>query len=159
VSAGRVSTGRRLAWIGAVAVAAAALLYGVVDDRPPRTDTERVYDLAGDFACPVCQGQSVAESDVPVARAIRREIGVWLSEGRTDDFIRAQLVDFYGEDIDYNPAASGVTSLVWIVPVVALAAALTGLVIVFRGWRNEADLEASPDDIRLVDAERGRDRP
>lgn len=159
MSAGRVSTGRRLAWIGAVAVAAAALLYGVVDDRPPRTDTERVYDLAGDFACPVCQGQSVAESDVPVARAIRREIGVWLSEGRTDDFIRAQLVDFYGEDIDYNPAASGVTSLVWIVPVVALAAALTGLVIVFRGWRSQADLEASADDIRLVDAERGRDRP
>lgn len=159
MSVRRVSTARRLAWVGAAAVAAAALLYGVVDDPPPRTDTERVYDLAAGFACPVCQGQSLAESDVPVARTIRREIGVWLGEGRTDDYIRAQLVDDYGEDIDYNPAASGVTSLVWIVPVVALAAALTGLVIVFRGWRNQAELEASPDDIRLVDAERGRDRP
>lgn len=155
----RLSTRRRLAWVGAVAVGAGALLFGEIDDPPARTNADRVYDLARDFACPVCQGQSVAESDVPVARTIRREIGVWVSEGRSDDYIRDQLVGFYGEDIDYNPAATGVTSLVWILPVVAGAAAVTGLVIVFRGWREQADLEAAAEDRALVEAERARDRP
>jgi cytochrome c-type biogenesis protein CcmH len=150
---------RRLAWVGAAGVATAALLFGGIDDPPPETDADRVYDLARDFACPVCQGQSVAESDVPVARTIRREIGIWVAEGRTDEFIRDQLVGFYGEDIDYNPAASGVTSLVWILPVVGAAAAAAGLVIVFRGWREQARLEAVEADIEIVEAARTRQRP
>ena len=149
-----LSLGRRLAWVALLAVAAGGLLYGEIDDPPLATDADRVYSLAQDFACPVCQGQSVAESDVPVAREIRRQIGVWVSEGRTDDFIRDQLVGFYGEDIDYNPAASGVTSLVWILPIVAGAAAVTGLVIVFRGWRSQADGGVSAEDRALVEAER-----
>ena len=96
---------------------------------------------------------------MPVAREIRRQIGVWVDDGRTDDFIRDQLVGFYGEDIDYNPAASGVTSLVWILPVVGAAAAVAGLVIVFRGWRVQADLEAAAEDVALVETERARDVP
>ena len=155
---GRLPLGRRLAWVGAIAIAAGALLFGEIDDPPARTNADRVYDLARDFACPVCQGQSVAESDVPVARTIRREIGVWVGEGRSDEYIRDQLVGFYGEDIDYNPSATGVTSLVWILPVVAGAAAAAGLVIVFRGWRNEAELEAAAEDVALVEAERARER-
>lgn len=155
----RLSIPRRLAWVGALAIASGALLFGEFAERPPRTDTDRVYGLAQDFACPVCKGQSVAESDVPVAREIRREIGIWVDDGRTDEFIRDQLVGFYGEDIDYNPAASGVTSLVWILPVVAGAAATAGLVIVFRGWRMQANLEAEAEDVALVETERARDRP
>jgi cytochrome c-type biogenesis protein CcmH len=155
----RLSVSRRLAWVGALAIASGALLFGEFADPPPRTNTDRVYGLAENFACPVCQGQSVAESDVPVAREIRRQIGVWVDDGRTDGFIRDQLVGFYGEDIDYNPAASGVTSLVWILPVVAAAAAVAGLVIVFRGWRVQADLEAAAEDVALVETERARDLP
>ena len=155
----RLSIPRRLAWVGALAIASGALLFGEFADEPPRTNTDRVYGLAQDFACPVCKGQSVAESDVPVAREIRREIGIWVDDGRTDEFIRDQLVGFYGEDIDYNPAASGVTSLVWILPVVFGAAALTGLVIVFRGWRMQANLEAGAEDVALVETEQARDRP
>lgn len=153
----RLSLNRRLAWLGVLAVGAGALLFGSVDDPPPSTNADRVYGLAQDFACPVCQGQSVAESDVPVAREIRRQIGVWVDEGRTDAYIRDQLVGFYGEDIDYNPAASGITSLVWIIPVVAGAVAATGLVIVFRGWRTEEVLEAAVEDRRLVREQRRRD--
>ncbi len=155
----RLRMSRRLGWVGAIAVATGALLFGALEDPPPETNADHVYGLAQNFACPVCQGQSVAESDVPVARTIRREIGIWVDEGRSDDFIRDQLVGIYGEDIDYNPAASGVTSLVWILPVVAGVAAVAGLVIVFRGWRAKAELDASADDVALVADERARNRP
>ena len=98
---------RAWGWAGAVAVAAGAYLYGAVAPGPPRTNADRVHALARGFACPVCAGQSVAESDVPVAREIRRQIGIWVDEGRSDDYIRDELVAAYDIDIDYNPSGAG----------------------------------------------------
>ena len=121
---------RTASWIAAVVVAAGAFLYGALDEGPPKTNADRVRVLAEDFACPVCAGQSVAESDVPVAREIRRQIAVWVDEGRSDAFIRDQLVAAYDVDIDYNPSGSGITSLVWILPLFAgggIAAVVVGM--------------------------------
>jgi len=137
-------------WVGAFVVGASALLFGAIDEGTPRTNADRAYALAQDFACPVCQGQSVAESDVPVARNIRREIRLWVDEGRTDDYIRDQLVADFGQDIDYNPPASGISALVWILPVAAVIGGVAGLAVVFRRWSREARLDASADDIALV---------
>ena len=145
---------RLVSWFALAVVALSMLVFATVDEGPPATNADRAYALAKDFACPVCQGQSVAESDVVVARNIRREIRVWVDEGRSDAFIREQLVANFGEDIDYTPSASGITSLVWILPVVAGAVAIGGLVVVFRRWADEPDLEASPDDEAIVAAAR-----
>ena len=143
---------RTASWIAAVAVAAAAFIYGAVDEGPPQTNADRAHALAQDFACPVCSGQSVAESDVPVAREIRRQIAVWVDEGRSDGFIRDRLVAAYDADIDYNPAASGITSLVWILPLVAGAGIAAVMVSMLRSGR-------SPDSTAAVpSAEAGRRR-
>ncbi|MEC7403543.1 MAG: cytochrome c-type biogenesis protein CcmH, partial [Actinomycetota bacterium] len=83
---------------------------------------------------------------------------VWVDEGRSDAFIRDQLVDTFGEDVDYTPSAEGVTALVWILPVVGGAVAVTGLGLVFRRWQRDADLEATDEDHALVEqamADRG----
>ena len=102
----------------------------------------------------MCQGQSVAEADVPVARTIRREIRVWVDEGRSDAYVRERLVANFGEDIDYTPSSDGITALVWILPVVAGSVAAGGLALVFRRWRLEGELEASAGDAALVAAAR-----
>jgi len=79
---------RRLAsWLAVAALGLSMLVFAAVDEGPPLSNADRAYSLAQDFACPVCQGQSVAESDVVVARNIRREIRVWVDEGRSDAFI------------------------------------------------------------------------
>lgn len=146
---------RRIAsWLLLVVIGASTLVFAAVDEGAPTTNADRAYSLAKDFACPVCQGQSVAESDVVVARNIRREIRVWVDEGRSDEFIRDELVATFGEDIDYTPSGDGVTALVWILPVVAGAVAVGGLVFVFRKWRLEGELAASEDDEALVAAAR-----
>ena len=132
---------RVLGWTSAVLVAAAAFVYGAVDEGPPRTNADRVRALAEDFACPVCAGQSVAESDVPVAREIRRQVAVWVDEGRSDAYIRDQLVAAYDVDIDYNPSGSGITSLVWILPVLAGGGIATVLVATLRSGRGPAQTE------------------
>lgn len=145
---------RLMSWASLIVVVVSMLVFATVDEGEPATNSDRAYSLAKDFACPVCQGQSVAESDVPVARTIRREIRVWVDEGRSDEFVRDQLVATFGEDIDYTPSASGITSLIWIMPVVAGAVAFGGLVVVFRRWSNEPDLTASDDDEAIVAAAR-----
>ena len=143
---------RRVAsWIAAAAVAAGALLYGSLTEGPPRTNADRVRSLAEDFACPVCAGQSVAESDVPVAREIRRQIAVWVDEGRSDVYVRDQLVAAYDADIDYNPSGSGVTSLVWILPLLAGGGIAAVLVVMLRPGRASA-----PDPAELSEAGRRR---
>ena len=144
-------TRRLLSWLLIVVVGLTTLVFAAVDEGAPVTNADRAYELAKDFACPVCQGQSVAESDVCVARNIRREIRIWVDEGQSDEFIRDQLVDTFGEDVDYTPSSEGVTALVWILPVVAGAVAVGGLVIVFRRWQQESELDATPEDQALVD--------
>ena len=136
---------RRVAsWIAAAAVAASALLYGSLTEGPPRTNADRVRSLAEDFACPVCAGQSVAESDVPVAREIRRQIAVWVDEGRSDVYVRDQLVAAYDADIDYNPSGSGVTSLVWILPLLAGGGIAAVLVVMLRSDRSTVPADGEP---------------
>ena len=135
---------RAASWIAAVVVAAAALLYGSLGQGPPQTNADRVRALAQDFACPVCAGQSVAESDVPVAREIRRRIAVWVDEGRSDAYVRDQLVAAYDADIDYNPSGSGITSLVWILPVLAGGGIAAVVVVMLRPRRVPSDSGAAP---------------
>ncbi len=126
-----------MGWIAALLVAAGAFTFGALDEGPPKTNADRVRALAEDFACPVCAGQSVAESDVPVAREIRRQMAVWVDEGRSDAYIRDQLVAAYDVDIDYNPSGSGITSLVWILPVLAGGGIATVVVVMLRSGRSE----------------------
>ena len=135
---------RAASWIAAALVVAAAFVYGAVDEGPPKTNADRVRALADDFACPVCAGQSVAESDVPVARTIRRQIAVWVDEGRSDTYIRDQLVAAYDADIDYNPSGSGVTGLVWILPLLAGGGIAAVLVVMLRSDRSTEQTAAEP---------------
>lgn len=129
---------RAWGWTAVAVVAAGAWLYGAVAPGPPRTNADRVRALAENFACPVCAGQSVAESDVPVAREIRRQIGIWVDEGRSDGFIRDELVAAYDADIDYNPSGAGITGLVWVLPVAAGVGAAGALTVMFHRRRTAA---------------------
>ncbi len=144
-------TRRAWSWAAAAAVAAGAYLYGAVAPEPPRTNADRAHALARGFACPVCAGQSVAESDVPVAREIRRQIGIWVDEGRSDGYIRDELVAAYDIDIDYNPSGAGLTGLVWILPVAA-GVGTAGVLVVMFHRRRAAAVAASAEPIEAIAA-------
>jgi len=126
---------RRLTWLVVLAVVVGSLVAAEQVGRPPLTNADRVHALAGDFACPVCRGQSLGESDVPIARTIRSSIRTMVDDGRTDDEIRSVLVARFGEDIDYTPGGEGLTGLVWILPVLAGGAAAVGLGSALVRWR------------------------
>ena len=77
-----------LIWILFLVVSVLCIVFSVVAESPPSTNSERGSILAADFACPVCDGQSLAESDVPVAKTIRATISTMVDDGVSDDEIR-----------------------------------------------------------------------
>lgn len=123
-------------WMVVLTLVIGSLVVAEVADQAPRTNADRVHALADDFACPVCQGQSLGESDVPIARTIRSTIRTMVDEGQTDAEVRSMLVDRFGEDIDYTPTGRGLTGLIWVLPVASVVAAFAGLGLAVRQWRS-----------------------
>ncbi|MEQ8717188.1 MAG: cytochrome c-type biogenesis protein CcmH [Acidimicrobiales bacterium] len=154
MSARAPSRARPLGWVPWVLmaiIATTALAIGAVDDGGPRTDSERAGELAREIRCPQCLGESVAESNVAIAREIRADISRRVDAGQTDDEIRTAYVDLYNQSILLTPPGSGFSSLVWVIPVVGGAAAAGVLGFAFWRWRRLGDaVAASEDDRRLV---------
>ncbi|HEU5153069.1 MAG TPA: cytochrome c-type biogenesis protein CcmH [Iamia sp.] len=148
---------RRTLWILLGLVAVAALVVGS-RSAGPRSDEERLWAIANGVRCPQCAGQSVAQSDVPAARALRDQIRADIQAGRSDDAIRARLAaGAYGEDTLLNPPRSGFAALVWVVPVAVVIAAFGGLALAFRRWEKIGPSGPSRQDRDLVAAALGSD--
>ena len=137
---------RSASWIVLAVVVAIALFIGVTGDRSPRTEAERVRDIASEVRCPTCRGLSAAESDALAAQAVRDVIREGIRDGKSDEEIRSFLVSRYTEEILLKPKASGVSGLVWAIPVVAVVAAVAGLVATFRRWRREQAAVGPPSE-------------
>jgi cytochrome c-type biogenesis protein CcmH/NrfF len=117
---------------------------GAGHGRPPSL-YQRTLQVAGEYRCPVCAGESVAASQAPEAVEIRQLVEHWLQQGDSQATIRSFLVHDYGLSILERPPASGVSVLVWALPVVAAALAITGLSLGFVRWRRATLPEAEPD--------------
>lgn len=148
---------RWLSWVLMAIIAMAALIIGVADDNELPSDGERVSQLASTIRCPQCRGQSVAESNVAIAREIRADIRTRIAAGETDDQIRQIYIDRFGRSIVLTPDATGFTGLIWIVPVVAAALAALAIYLAFWRWRSTGSGAGASDEDRALVAELRRD--
>ncbi|HUW02031.1 MAG TPA: cytochrome c-type biogenesis protein CcmH [Acidimicrobiales bacterium] len=142
----------KLTWVFMAGILVVVLFIGAVGDSGPRSNAERGRDLAATIKCPTCRSQSAADSDAAAARAIRTEIARRIDGGESNEEIRAYFADRYGEEVLLTPSGSGLTGLVWGLPVAALVASMIGLGLVLRRWQSRAPLEATAADRTLVDA-------
>jgi len=142
---------RRVSWVVIASVALVSLVRGSIDDGPPRTTEEQVQAIASTMKCPICGGQSVADSDVAASRAIRLEIASLVEEGRSSSEVRSAISDAYGERVQLIPPSSGFAGLVWILPVVAMIVALGALSAAFVRWRRAPASAATDEDRALVE--------
>lgn len=60
---------------------------------------EREMRLFQVILCPVCQGQTIAESDATISILMRKEIHMQIAEGKSDEEITAYLIERYGEGV------------------------------------------------------------
>jgi len=153
-SARRGGAGSPWLWVLMGMVILATVVIGTRPDTTPRTNEERSQALADGLKCPTCRSQSVADSDAPVSKEIRAEITRRVESGETDAEIRAYLTGRFGDDVVLTPAATGVTGLVWVLPVVVLVVAGAALALAFRRWRERPTVAVTDDDRELVERTR-----
>ena len=92
----------------------------------------RYHALSEELRCPKCQNQNIAASNAPISRDLRRLLYEQLEAGATDDEIRDYMVARYGEFVLYRPRFTGVNVLLWLAPVLLLAAGGVVLFLVLR---------------------------
>ena len=94
-----------------------------------------VRRVALQLQCPVCEGQTVADSPSGLAADMRAVIRSKLSAGETNQQILDEFVASYGDGILTEPPKRGIGLGVWLGPVVGvlLGAVLLGMLL--RAWR------------------------
>jgi cytochrome c-type biogenesis protein CcmH len=102
--------------------------------RADQLDTS-VRRVALQLQCPVCEGETVADSPSGLAGDMRSVIRTKLAAGEPDQQILDEFVGSYGDGILTEPPKRGISLGVWLGPLigVALGALLVGLLL--STWR------------------------
>lgn len=93
----------------------------------------RAHDLQRQLRCLVCQGQSIDESDAPLAADLRNVVREQLVAGKSDKEILEYLHARFGDFVLMQPPLRPYTWLLWLAPLLALGVAGTvALTIISR---------------------------
>ena len=147
--------------IAIVMILAAIWSYVLLVAPIPESLDQRVHDVASQLKCPVCQGESVADSPSTISQQMRGVIRQQLQQGQSEQQIIQYFVSRYGSNILWSPPKQGFTILAWIIPIAILLCGALLLVLVMRGWlararaikppqvSEDAILDAQPDSDEL----------
>jgi cytochrome c-type biogenesis protein CcmH len=130
------------AWALALAAGAAAAQGG------ERALEERAARLEHELRCLVCQNQTIAESNAPLAVDLRQQIREQMEKGASDQDVIDYMVARYGDFVLYRPPFKATTVALWVGPFVLLA---LGALL---AWRRVARRRAP--EVELSAAERER---
>ena len=85
---------------------------------------KRTSALAEELRCLVCQNQTLAESNAPLAVDLRNQIREQLAKGASEGEVRDFMVARYGDFVLYKPPFKASTAALWLGPFVLLALGL-----------------------------------
>lgn len=91
---------------------------------PDPAQEAQARTLMLELRCLVCQGQSIADSDVAMAGDMRSLVRERIQRGERPAAIRQWLIDRYGDYVTYDPPFAAVTALLWLAPILFLVLGL-----------------------------------
>jgi cytochrome c-type biogenesis protein CcmH len=109
---------------------------------------KRVTGLAHELRCLVCQNQTIADSNAPLAVDLRNQIREQLAAGKSESDVIDFMVARYGDFVLYRPPLKASTVLLWAGPFLFL---LLGVWLLIR----RIGREAAPEK-QLSEADRAR---
>ena len=111
----------------------------------------RLKTLAVELRCLVCQNQTLADSNAPLAEDLRREVREMIAKNMSDREIIDFLVQRYGDFVLYRPPWKASTTLLWLGPFLLLIAGATALVLALRRRQKKlADVSLSEEEHNRV---------
>ncbi|MGH8699566.1 MAG: cytochrome c-type biogenesis protein [Burkholderiales bacterium] len=108
---------------------------------------DRVTAVASELRCLVCQNQTLADSNAPLAVDLRNQIRERMREGASERDIIAFMVERYGDFVLYRPPFKATTWLLWVGPMLLMIAGLATLYYrIARRRREVAQPELSGEE-------------
>ncbi|MBE2278190.1 MAG: cytochrome c-type biogenesis protein CcmH [Rhodobacteraceae bacterium] len=105
----------------------------------------RAREIGREIRCPVCQGESIDDSNAPISRDLRIILRERLVAGDTNDEVIDYLVDRYGEFILFKPRATGANWILWLAGPVMLVAA-GGVAVLALRRKSAPEPALSPEE-------------
>ncbi|WP_281648253.1 cytochrome c-type biogenesis protein [Parendozoicomonas sp. Alg238-R29] len=151
---------RASSWIVLVAASLfSAMTFAAIDTFTfdDEATQERYKVLVKELRCPKCDGQSIGDSNAPIANDLRRLIFKQLESGATDRQVVDFMVDRYGEFVLYRPKTTGKTQWLWYGPIafgVVGFLVLVTVVVRSRRQKQSGELVDDIDEEKLIQVRR-----
>jgi cytochrome c-type biogenesis protein CcmH len=146
----------------ALAVALAALALALAGPAAASEQHPSLAELEGQLMCPICEGETLAQSDSPPAQRIKAEIQQRIAAGDTRSEIKRRLVSEWGTRILAAPPRHGFDLLAWLLPIVGVLGGAAVIGALAWRWSPQREPAAQwtltartlgPEDERRVDEE------
>jgi cytochrome c-type biogenesis protein CcmH len=137
-------------WV--VAIASLALVVLPLVAHADALD-DGVRRVALQLQCPVCEGETVADSPSGLAADMRSVIRTKLAAGESDQQILDEFVASYGDGILTEPPKRGISLGVWVGPFIGVALGAVLVIALLRAWRRPVNqsTRTGPVDTDVVD--------
>jgi cytochrome c-type biogenesis protein CcmH len=104
--------------------------------------------LSNELRCLVCQNQTIADSNAPLAEDLRNQVREKMRQGASDSEIVDFMVARYGDFVLYRPPFKATTFLLWFGPLLLLLAGALVLLRRLLRRRPEQDLDMTAAERR-----------
>lgn len=131
--------------IAGILLSSSAAALDPIDYQSP-AEEQRFKALAAELRCVMCQNQSIADSNAPIAHDLRMEVLRLMREGRSDAEIKQYLVARYTDFVLYEPPMRGGNWLLWIGPFAILLIGGFAVAAVIRNKQKQPDAAVSGDN-------------
>ena len=141
------------AFLFSLALAGCSLAWGQsaeIANPDPKVEA-RLKAIAHELRCLVCQNQTIADSDAPLAVDLRKQTRAMIAAGKSDEEIRGYMVDRYGDFVLYKPPFNAATAVLWMAPALLVLGGLAGLALMLRRRKSPPAPAAGKDAGKLRD--------
>ena len=145
-----------------LAVTLAAIALTLAGPAAASEQHPTLAELEGQLMCPICEGETLAQSDSPPAQRIKAEIQQRIAAGDTRSQIKRRLVSEWGTRILAAPPRHGFDLLAWLLPIVGVLGGAAVIGVLAWRWSRQREPAAQwtltartlgPEDERRVDEE------
>jgi cytochrome c-type biogenesis protein CcmH len=113
----------------------------------------RLKAISHELRCLVCQNQTIADSNAPLAVDLRQQTRAMIAAGKSDDEIRAYMVERYGNFVLYKPPLNAATAILWVAPGLLIVGGFAALFVMLRRRRTAVEAAPAPDAARRREIE------
>jgi cytochrome c-type biogenesis protein CcmH len=129
-----------------------ALLFAALLLAAPATASEAhptLGELEDQLMCPICAGETLAQSDSPAAQQIKGYITRRIAAGATRSQIKDELVKEWGQRILAAPPRHGFDLLAWALPLIGVVGGAGIMGLLAWRWTRVREPEPSPQQWAL----------